>query len=170
MPLEEPVISALSEFINETSRSQRGIQRSKPTVFVRNPLKTKSGVLRFAPQPLRPYLLHMGSQVLERRLQAEAIDLSGEWLGFYTGHFDEVVRLTQKGDYVEAVKFTGDEYVPAEEITWRANVRSGHGEGQIAEREFRNSRFVPGRLNIIHPDKIVFTWESCGEVEFRRDD
>jgi hypothetical protein len=114
----------------------------------------------------------MGSETLEQQkgLATETIDLNGEWLGFYTGHFDEVVRITQTGDFVEAVKITGDEYVPADEITFRASLRTGRGEGQIAEREFRNPRFVPGRLQLAGPDRIVFTWENCGEVEFRRDD
>ncbi|HEX7861241.1 MAG TPA: Cyclin D1-binding domain-containing protein [Verrucomicrobiae bacterium] len=113
----------------------------------------------------------MASQgTLQRTLQKKTIDLTGEWLGHYTGHFDEVVRITQNGDYVEAVKITGDDYVPAEEITWRANIRTGRGEGQIAEKEFRNPRFVPGALQVINPDKLIFTWENCGEVEFRRDD
>ena len=112
----------------------------------------------------------MASETLEQRLWVRGVDLSGEWLGFYTGHYDEVVRITQDGDYVEAVKITGDDYVPAEEITWRANVRTGRGEGQIAEREFRNARFVPGRLRVVGPDKLVFVWEHCGEVEFRRDE
>ena len=101
----------------------------------------------------------MATETLERSLRQKAIDLSGEWLGYYTGHFDEVVRITQNGDYVEAVKITGDDYV-----------RTGMGEGQIAEREFRNARFVPGRLQIVNRDKLIFTWESCGEVEFRRDE
>jgi hypothetical protein len=112
----------------------------------------------------------MESETLERSLRKTAIDLSGEWLGYYTGHFDEVVRITQNGDYVEAVKITGDDYVPADEITWRANIRTGRGEGQIAEREFRNARFVPGRLQVVSSDKLIFTWEKCGEVEFRRDE
>jgi len=112
----------------------------------------------------------MGTEALEMEVSADTVDLNGEWLGFYTGHFDEVVRIEQMGDYVEAVKITGDEYVPAEEITWRANVRSGRGEGQIAEREFRNPRFVPGHLRIESPERIVFIWEGCGEVEFRRDE
>ena len=111
----------------------------------------------------------MASQTLERPVISE-IDLSGEWLGFYTGHYDEVVRITQHGDYIEAVKITGDDYVPADEVTWRANHRTGRGEGQIAEREFRNPRFVPGHLQVLSPDRIVFIWENCGEVEFRRDD
>jgi hypothetical protein len=112
----------------------------------------------------------MATEVLERDLQTRTVNLSGEWLGYYTGHFDEVVRITQKGDCVEAIKVTGDEYVPADEVTWRANLRTGSAEGQIAEREFRNPRFVPGRLQIVSPDRILFTWEGCGEVEFRRDD
>ena len=112
----------------------------------------------------------MASDLLETRQERQAIDLSGEWLGFYTGHFDEVVRVVQSGDFVEAIKVTGDEYVPAEEVTFRANLRTGRGEGQIAEREHRNSRFVPGTLTIINNDKFVFRWDRCGEVEFRRDD
>ncbi len=31
-------------------------------------------------------------------------DLTGEWIGRYTGHFDEVVRITQTAMRVEAVK------------------------------------------------------------------
>jgi hypothetical protein len=116
------------------------------------------------------YFRYMASEILGRVRETETVNLSGEWLGYYTGHFDEVVRIQQKGDYVEAVKVTGDEYVPADEITWRANLRSGRGEGQIAEREFRNPRFVPGQLRIESTEKIVFTWEGCGEVEFRRDE
>ncbi|HYE31480.1 MAG TPA: Cyclin D1-binding domain-containing protein [Methylomirabilota bacterium] len=101
---------------------------------------------------------------------ASSIDLSGEWLGFYTGHYDEVVKIVQRGDQVEAIKITGDEYVPAEEVTFRANLRTGDGMGQVAEKEFRNARFVPGKLDIINEDKIVFHWFNCGSVEFRRDE
>ena len=63
-----------------------------------------------------------------------------------------------------------DEYVPAEEVTFRANIRTGEGEGQIAERDFRNARFVPGKLTVLNAERFIFTWEGCGNVEFRRDD
>ncbi len=96
--------------------------------------------------------------------------LSGEWIGHYTGHFDEVVRLTQDRSRVEARKVTGDDHVPAGEITWRADLRTGRGEGQIAEREFRHPRFVPGRLEVLGPDRLVFHWDGIGAVEYRRDD
>ena len=97
-------------------------------------------------------------------------DFAGEWIGYYPGHFDEVVRISQQGDILEAVKVTGDDYVPAGVVTWRANLRTMQGEGQIAEREFRNPRFITGRLIIVNPDRIIFRWHKCGEVEYRRDE
>jgi hypothetical protein len=97
-------------------------------------------------------------------------NLEGEWIGYYTGHYDEFIRITQNGDEVEAVKITGDDHVPAGAVTWRANLKTGRGEGQVAEKEFRNSRFIPGRLTILSPDRIIFVWDKCGQVEYRRDD
>jgi hypothetical protein len=97
-------------------------------------------------------------------------NLSGEWIGFYIGHFDEVVRIIQEGDQVQAIKVTGDEFVPEGEVTWRANLRTGRGEGQIAERGHRNRRFVPGRLIVLGPERLKFVWENYGSVEYRRDD
>ena len=98
------------------------------------------------------------------------MDLSGEWIGLYPGHYQECIQITQKGEELEALKITGDDYVPAGAITWRANLRTGKGVGQIAEQEFRNPRFIPGKLEVLTPEKIVFRWEEYGEVEFRKDD
>src|SRR6185503_3093527 len=98
------------------------------------------------------------------------VDLSGEWIGYYPGHFDECITIKQSGDEIEALKITGDDYVPAGAITWRANLRTGRGLGQIAEQEFRNPRFVPGKLEVLTAEKIIFRWEEYGEVEFRKDD
>jgi hypothetical protein len=103
-------------------------------------------------------------------MNGELPTLSGDWIGRYPGHFDEVIRIRQEGAAVEAVKITGDENVPAGEVTWRANLATGRGEGQLAEKEFRNSRFVPGRLVVHSPERIEFVWEKIGSVEFRRDD
>jgi hypothetical protein len=102
--------------------------------------------------------------------KSRKIDLSGEWIGHYPGHFDEVIRIVQTGDQAEAVKITGDDFVPAGEVTWRANLATLKGEGQIAAREFQNPHFVPGKLEILNGERIVFHWERCGEVEYRRDD
>ena len=99
----------------------------------------------------------------------ELLQFDGEWIGHYPGHFDEVIRINQQGDEIEAVKITGDDYVPEGAVTWHANLRTLEGEGQIAEKEFQNPRFIPGRLIIVNPDRIIFRWDHCGEVEFRRD-
>src|SRR5689334_4928841 len=98
------------------------------------------------------------------------VNLAGEWIGFYPGHFDEVIRITQMGDAIEAVKITGDDYVPAGNVTWRADLKTLIGEGQMAENGFRNPRFIPGKLTILNSDRIIFSWSNAGEVEFRRDD
>lgn len=95
---------------------------------------------------------------------------AGEWIGYYPGHFDEVVRIYQRGNQLEAVKITGDDHVPGGAITWRADLGTGRGEGQIAETEFRNPRFIPGRLTVLNDERLVFTWEKLGSVEFRKDD
>jgi hypothetical protein len=108
------------------------------------------------------------SSVIE--LEIQTINLEGEWIGFYPGHFDEVVRIRQRGDRVECIKITGDDYVPAGAVTWRASLLTMRGEGQVAEHGFRNPRFVAGQLKVLGLERIVFQWENCGEVEFRKDD
>ena len=103
-------------------------------------------------------------------LVVDELHLEGEWIGHYPGHFDEVVKIVQREETLEAIKITGDDYVPAGAVTWRADLRTMTGEGQIAEKEFVNPRFVPGTLTIVNAERIVFHWENCGEVEFRKDD
>lgn len=100
----------------------------------------------------------------------QAVNLNGEWIGHYAGHYDEIVFITHEADLAVARKVSGDDFVPAGEITWRADVRTGIGEGQVAEREFHRPRFVPGRLEIVSAARIVFHWQGLGSVEFRRDD
>src|SRR5687768_5843796 len=97
-------------------------------------------------------------------------NLSGEWIGHYPGHFDEVIRILQEQDHALVVKLTGNEYLPEGNVTWWANQQTGDGEGQVAEQEYRNPHFVPGKLTIVSPQRIVFRWAGLGEVEFRRDD
>lgn len=98
------------------------------------------------------------------------LQLEGEWIGNYHGHFEEVIRIDLVAGRWIATKITGDENVPAGEVTWRADAATGKGEGQIAGEGFTQPRFVPGHLEILSPDRIVFHWKKVGRVEYRRDD
>ena len=99
-----------------------------------------------------------------------SLNLAGEWIGYYRGHFDQVIKITQEGETLEATKITGDEHVPAGQVTFRVNLQTMSGEGQVAEREFRNPCFVPGTLTVLSHERIIFHWDKCGSVEFRKDD
>jgi len=50
--------------------------------------------------------------------------LAGLWKGNYPNHGDELVRIHYKGDELYATKVTGDEHVPAGEVTFRADLQA----------------------------------------------
>jgi len=98
-----------------------------------------------------------------------AADLSGEWAGTYPCSGEETIRLVQSGDSVVATKVTGDNYIPAGEVTWRANLRTGVGEGRVAGAGFVNPTYTPGTLEILGRDRIRFAWgDAASGIEFRR--
>lgn len=98
------------------------------------------------------------------------VDLNGRWRGRFGPHGDEIVAISQEGDRITAKKVTGDKNVPAGEVTFRARLEGwgGPGEGQIAERGFRNARFVPGWFALLGRDKISFEWFGIGRVVLER--
>lgn len=126
-------------------------------------LTWKKGTLVAVGQP-PPYVPEVANLV------PPSIRLEGEWIGNYHGHFEEVIRIDSVQGRWVATKITGDENVPAGEITWRADAATGRGEGQIAGEGFTQPRFVPGHLEILSADRIVFHWKKVGRVEYRRDD
>ena len=124
--------------------------------------------------------------------EAAAIDpfgLSGLWVADYDSHGPQVVRVSTRSDdwsqqgkdgqcmhnpggqgaksgiacYVEAVKLTGDSFVPAGELTWRVQVpteltaTSGTIDDgcrlpasvQVADRGFANPRLMPAEIELI---------------------
>lgn len=103
-------------------------------------------------------------------MEPPTIDLNGDWICHYRGHHDEIVRIVRQGNMVEAAEGTGDPNAPTGEVTFRAEIdgMQGKSEGQIAEAEFRNPRFIPGRLRILEENHIEFEWSGLGKVEFHR--
>ena len=73
------------------------------------------------------------------------LNLEGEWIGHYPGHFDEVIRIVQNEDELEAVKITGDDFVPAGAITWRANLST-----MLLDNAFGNYRDLLEAVSL-HP-------------------
>ncbi len=97
-------------------------------------------------------------------------NLAGNWSGYYSCYRCglEKITITQTGSDVVATKVTGDNYIPAGQITWKANVSDKSGEGQIAGWNFSNPRFVPGTLTIINDNQVRFTWNGYGTITFNR--
>jgi hypothetical protein len=96
----------------------------------------------------------------------------GKWVGYYPGHGEEIIEVTLQGNQFVATKVTGDNNVPAGQITWRVNIGNDihvlQGEGQIANAGFCSPSFVTGILNIISEGQIVFSWGLIGSVSYRR--
>jgi len=46
----------------------------------------------------------------------------------------------------------------------------GNYQGHFEEVGFLQPRFIPGHLEILSSDRIVFHWKELGQVEYRKDD
>jgi len=84
----------------------------------------------------------------------------GQWVGNYgCGCGDEIVKIELNGDQMVCTKITGDNYVPAGQITWRCKMTSattGTGESQYAHGGFSNPYWSPGKLTVKDNDHINF--------------
>jgi hypothetical protein len=97
-------------------------------------------------------------------------DLTGSWKANYPCCGDELVSVVQTGDNAVATKTKGDVYVPAGKITWRANVRTGVGESQVAFSGYTNPKFIPATLKIIDADtvKVVAPDSADADITYFR--
>jgi hypothetical protein len=105
--------------------------------------------------------------------------LAGLWKGHYPNHGDALVRFTYEGDTLVATKVTGDEHVPAGQVTFRANVAEVdrgdpsdgdarvevvrihentqermeaeryRGEGCVAAKGYQHAHYIPGQLHLL---------------------
>ncbi len=118
---------------------------------------------------------HEAAEAARRRADDEEAkrrareSLTGMWDGDYGPNGIEKVEIRQQGNEVTATKVTGDAWVPAGEVTFRATLdgRSGEGQGQIATAQgHKDPRFVPGRLTVVDEDTIQFEWIVDGRGGF----
>lgn len=90
------------------------------------------------------------------------IDLNGYWIGDYGRHGKELIRIYQRGYELAAIKVTGDENVPAGQVTWKMtldrNLNKGKGYMQVAESGYKNPTWVTSYLNVIDRNSIQITW------------
>ena len=92
------------------------------------------------------------------------IDLNGRWLGDYGPHGIEVVEIVESVDgRVVATKITGDPNVPAGQVTFEVQLNWRRGEG------FVDPDWVPGLLEVVDRNEIVFYWQGAGAVVFHRE-
>lgn len=115
--------------------------------------------------------------IVLRRFQPQ-YQLAGLWKGHYPNHGDAIVRFTYEGDTLVATKVTGDEHVPAGQITFRADVAAVdtepvseglveivriqpegthekteaeryRGEGCVAAKGYQRAHYIPGQLHLL---------------------
>ena len=96
----------------------------------------------------------------------ERISLAGEWIGHYPGHFDEVIRIEQEGDKVEAVKVTGDDYVPAGATTWRASLRTSGAKARLPKKSSFALDSSPGSSSLLIGNVSSFVGKTAARSSF----
>jgi len=100
--------------------------------------------------------------------------LAGLWKGNYPKHGDETVRLHYSGEMLYATKVTGDEHVPAGEVTFRANLEAPIAPGDAIEG-FAGADDGPGvRVEVLsissdgaHEQREVEQFNGDGRVAAR---
>jgi len=98
----------------------------------------------------------------------------GKWIGYYPDCGEEVIEVVEQGNQFIATKVTGDDYVPAGQITWRAtscsDIHNLQCEIQVASAGFTNPSFTAGTLSIVSEVQIVLHWGNDGtsSITYRR--
>jgi hypothetical protein len=113
-----------------------------------------------APQSNQPQSNGNAAKTVDINSLFAVFDLTGFWLADYGSHGLEILEILQKDNYLIAKKITGDVHVPAGEISFYVDtLKNGDGKIQIAERDFKNQEWVPGKIiEILDNDTFIFQW------------
>jgi hypothetical protein len=99
--------------------------------------------------------------------------LFGRWKGVYSVHGEEIIHIGSEGpNRLLATKITGDNNIPAGQITWRVTMDSqnhGVGQGQVAGPNFSAPTFLNGSLTVYNENEIEFFWQGIGSVKYHRE-
>ncbi|OVA01862.1 Protein of unknown function DUF3506 [Macleaya cordata] len=151
------VLKDVGEFINLTlSQAQNRQLLSGTTIFNRIEIPASSDLLNG---------LYIGSHGL---YSSEVIQLKRKFGQWQEDGVNKKLPNLEFYEYVEALKLTGDSYVPAGQVAFRAKVGKQYqlphkgiipeefgvvarykGQGRLAEPGFRNPRWVDGELVIL---------------------
>ncbi len=102
---------------------------------------------------------------------AASKDLNGRWRADgYPGSPGEIVIINHSGTSITATKTKGNENVPAGEVTWRGTYSANKftGQGRVAERGFRNPRWVNVQLHITDENHFTISWDGYSSTRFSR--
>nr|DAD40940.1 TPA_asm: hypothetical protein HUJ06_015263 [Nelumbo nucifera] len=159
------VLKDVGELINLTlNQTQNHQLLSGPTTFNRIEIPTSS-------DPLTG--LYIGAHGL---YTSEVIHLRRKFGQWQEDGGTQKVQNLEFYEYVEAIKLTGDPYVPAGQVAFRAKVGKRNqlphkgiipeefgvvaryrGQGRLAEPGFRNPRWVDGELVILNGKVFIFS-------------
>lgn len=86
-------------------------------------------------------------QLLVLRRFLPQYQLAGLWKGNYPNHGEALIRVRYEGDTLFATKVTGDEHVPAGEITFQADLSTPFHDSTVCETG--NKELVGVRVEVV---------------------
>jgi len=89
-------------------------------------------------------------------------NLSGYWIGDYSGHGFELIKIYHKGYKAYGKKLTGDPNVPAGKLSWKMtfgeDMMEGKGFIHLAESGYNNPRWSTAYIEAYEKDLVKIIW------------